>query len=173
MAAADLNGDGKVEPRRGQQLPDEISVLANRTPAGATVPRFAGAMSSPAGEGPYSVAASDLNSDGKPDLVTANYNAEQAAGGNTVLINVTEPGAELPDFTGPTPFTTGDDPISVAASALNGDGRPDLATANNRSEESGGNTVLLNTTPFPFAAGPSSLALRQPAERDHQRAADA
>ena len=162
VAAADLNADGKVDLVTASNFPGENSVLVNTTPAGATAPSFAGAMSFPAGAAPYSVAASDLNSDGKPDLVTANYNAPHvdgnAATGNTVLINVTEPGDELPDFTGPTPFTTGDDPRSVAASDLNGDGRPDLATANNRPEVSAGNTVLLNTTPFPFAAGPSSLA---------------
>jgi hypothetical protein len=138
IVAADINRDGRPDlatANSGSDGAAGVTVLLNR--------------------------ASDVNRDGKPDLVTANYNAPQVAGnaaaGNTVLINVTEPGAELPDFTGPTPFTTGDDPISVAASDLNGDGRPDLASANNRPEEATGNTVLLNTTPFPFAAGPSSL----------------
>ena len=38
--------------------------------------------------------AADVNSDGKPDLVTANDHRP----GNTVLVNATEPGEELPAF---------------------------------------------------------------------------
>jgi FG-GAP-like repeat len=99
------------------------------------------------------VTAADLNSDGKPDLATANASTNGASG-NTVLINVTEPGEDLPAFDGPTAFNAGETPFSVAAADINGDGRPDLATANDESDD---NTVLLNTTPFPFTAGPSSL----------------
>ena len=95
--------------------------------------------------------AADLNGDGKPDLVSTNLNSTGAAG-NTVLINVTEPGAEMPAFAGPTPFTTGDTPVDVVAADLNGDGRPDLATANNSGAS--GNTVLLNSSPLAFSATP-------------------
>jgi hypothetical protein len=154
VTATDLDGDRKLDLVTANNGSNGNSVLVNTTPAGATTPSFAGPIAFPAGNGPYSVTAADLNSDGKPDLVTANSNTTGSSG-NTVLINVTEPGEELPAFDGPTAFTAGNTPVSVAAADLNGDGRPDLATANNQSDN---NTVLLNTTPFPFTAGPSTLA---------------
>ena len=43
----------------------------------------------------------------------------------------------------PTNFAAGDDPVSVAVGDFNGDSRPDLATANNRSDNV---SILLNTT---------------------------
>jgi hypothetical protein len=157
VTAADLNDDGKPDLVTANNFTNGAggnSVLINTTPAGATAPSFAGPIAFPAGNGPYSVTAADVTSDGKPDLISANWNATGPAG-NTALVNVTEPGQELPAFAGPTPFTTGDTPMDVAAADLNGDGRPDLASANDASDS---NTVLLNTTPFPFSAGPASVA---------------
>jgi FG-GAP repeat len=72
-----------------------------------------------------------------------------------VPVNVTEPGAELPAFAAPATFATGDAPDEVTAADLNGDGRPDLATGNGLA---GSVNALLNTTPLPLTAGPSSLA---------------
>ena len=159
VAAADLNSDGKPDLATANNFGDGgNSVLVNTTPAGATTPAFAGPIPFPAGDGPFDLKATDANSDGKPDLVTANWNSDGPAG-NTLLINTTEPGQELPTFSGPTSFDTGDTPVSVASADFNGDGRPDLASANNGSTDGvDGNTVLINTTPFPFTTGPSSLA---------------
>ena len=162
VEAADLNADGKpdlITANNGTNGAGGNSVLLNTTAAGAAAPSFAGPLAFPAGSGAWSVTATDVNSDGKPDLVSANYNADApAVDGNTVLINTTEPGEELPTFAGPTPFGTGNDPIALTAADLNADGRPDVATANNIADGTVGNTVLLNTTPLPFAAGPTSLA---------------
>jgi FG-GAP-like repeat/FG-GAP repeat len=163
VEAADLNSDGKpdlITANNAANGANGNSVLVNATPGGATTPSFAGPIPFPADNGPYDVTATDANSDGKPDLVTANWNVT-GLGGNTLLINTTEPGEELPTFAGPTPLITGETPVSVASADFNGDGRPDLATANQETDSPGfldGNTVLINTTPFPFAAGPSSLA---------------
>jgi hypothetical protein len=87
------------------------------------------------GDAPHSVAAADLNGDGKPDLAVANRDADNVS----VLLNNGD-GTFAP---GPG-FPAGDDPYSVAAADLNGDGKPDLAVAN-----AGASTVsvLLNICP--------------------------
>ena len=50
--------------------------------------------------------------------------------------------AAPPTFSGPTPFTAGAFPSSVPVADLNGDGRPDLVTANSNTNGAAGNTVL-------------------------------
>src|SRR5262249_32570145 len=52
-------------------------------------------------------------------------------------------GATTPSFAAQQTFATGSGPISVALGDVNGDGRPDLITANERSNTV---SVLLNTT---------------------------
>ena len=147
VAASDVSGDGRpdlVTP----DFDNAVSVLVNASARGAA-PSFEDAVTRPAGESPQAVAATDVNRDGKPDLVTAN----SFGPGTTVLVNATAPGEELPAFAAPAGFGAGTSPFAVIAADLNADARPDLVTANQSS-----GTILLNTTPLPLTAGPSSLA---------------
>ena len=118
----------------------------------------------PAGQGPASVAAVDFNGDGKPGLAIGNNGSNNV----TVLLNIT-PDANLNwQFTPApgSPFATGNLPLSVAVGDFNGDGRPDLATANRQDNTV---TVLLGTgtgaftpaptSPFPVGVGPQSVAV--------------
>jgi len=109
--------------------------------------------------GPYSVQTADLNGDGKPDVVTTNFD-------NTVTVLLGNGDGTLQ---APTLFTAGPGPmmtLSVAVADLNGDGKPDLATADYNGT-SGTLSVLLGdgTGAFPayrtYAAGdsPSSVAI--------------
>ncbi|MGO9606135.1 MAG: FG-GAP repeat domain-containing protein [Candidatus Binataceae bacterium] len=89
------------------------------------------------------MSASDVNGDGKPDLIVANLGSP---GGVFVLLNTTAPGATTPSFATQQFFASGSGPYSVTAADVNGDGKPDLIAANINSNTV---SVLLNTTPAP------------------------
>jgi hypothetical protein len=105
-------------------------------PSASSVPSFAGARNYPVGQGPDSIAIGDLNGDGKPDLVSANPKTDTSRDTVSVLLNRGDG-----SFRAKRNYRTGATPLAVAIGDLNGDGKPDLATAN-----LGANTVsvLLN-----------------------------
>src|SRR5216110_413227 len=87
---------------------------------------------------PISVTVGDLNLDGKLDLAVANFGANTVS----VLLNTTAPGAAISSFAAKQDFATGANPLSVTVGDLNGDGKLDLAVANQGSTTV---SVLLNT----------------------------
>jgi uncharacterized repeat protein (TIGR01451 family) len=88
VAIADLNGDGKPDLATSNYSSNDVSVLFGNGDG-----TFAEAAASPfaAGSGPYWVDIGDLDGDGRPDLVTSNFNSNDL----TVLLNtyVFPPGA--------------------------------------------------------------------------------
>ncbi|MGI4870774.1 MAG: FG-GAP-like repeat-containing protein [Janthinobacterium lividum] len=146
VAAADVNGDGKPDVLVANGLSNSVSVLLNTTAAGAPIASFAAQATFTTSPRPYSVAAADVNGDGKPDLVTANMLGNSVS----VLLNTTAVGAATASFSPQTILNTGGGPTSVAAADVNGDGRPDLLVAHHSLllATSSGYTVgvLLNTT---------------------------
>jgi hypothetical protein len=159
VAAADFNGDGKPDLVVANVSTKTVSVLLNTTAPGATTPSFAVQQTFATGNSPNSVAAADINGDGKPDVIVAN------GAGNTVsvLLNTTAPGAATPSFAAQVKFGTGAGPDGLAVADINGDGRPDLIVANG-----GGNTpgstvsVLFNTSLEPTTTFDiKSFAIRQ------------
>jgi hypothetical protein len=139
VTAADVSGDGKPDLVVANYGEASVSVLLNNTAPGASTPSFATQQVFLAGGGPASVAVSDVNGDGKPDLVVADF----SDGNISVLLNTTAPGAATPTFATRQIFAAGTEPRSIVAADVNGDGRPDLIVANN-----GDSTIsaLLNTT---------------------------
>jgi len=150
VKAADLNGDGQPDLIVANQGANTVSVLLNTTAPGATAPSFAAQQTFATGSEPHSVTAADLNGDGQPDLIVANQSANTVS----VLLNTTAPGATTPSFAAQTTFATGGDPLSMTATDLSGDGKPDLIVANGNSNTV---SVLLNTT-APGATTPSFAA---------------
>src|SRR5262245_61219830 len=77
---------------------------------------FSGPVSWPTGGGASSVVVSDFNGDGKQDLATANFAADNVS----ILI-----GNGSGAFSAPTNFAVGPQPLSVAVGDFNGDGKQD------------------------------------------------
>jgi len=116
VAAADVNGDGKVDLIAVNTAGNTIKVLTN-TANGV----FAFASTNIVGNGPHWVSTGDLNGDGKPDVITANYTDNTLS----VLTNDGSGGIVLAGT-----YAVGASPIFVAAADVNGDGLPDVASVN-------------------------------------------
>ena len=141
VAVADFNRDGNLDIAcaNSNGSSNNVTVLLGNGSGGFTL-----SSGSPfaVGSTPGSIAAADFNGDGIPDLVTA----DEGANNVTVLL-----GNGAGGFTAASnsPFAVGSDPISVAVADFNGDGVPDLATAN----PGGSNvTVLLGSGARPIPA---------------------
>jgi hypothetical protein len=131
VAIGDLNGDEKPDLATANfdVGVNTVSVLLNKGDGSFQAKRGYGT-----GRRPSSVAIGDLNGDGKPDLATAN----QADGVNTVSVLLNRGDGS---FQAKMDYGTGRSPLAVAIGDLNGDGKPDLATANS---EASTVSVLLN-----------------------------
>jgi hypothetical protein len=127
VAAADLNGDGKMDLVSANNNDNTLTVLTNN---GAGL--FNVSSSPSVGTLPTSVAVADINGDGRPDLISADNND------NTVTILTNSPSGK---FGFKAKLGVGNQPSSVFASDLNGDGSIDFVSANNNFN--GTITVLL------------------------------
>ncbi|MES2701542.1 MAG: FG-GAP-like repeat-containing protein [Bacteroidota bacterium] len=141
VAIADIDGDGKTDMVVANLNSATVSVLRNTSSSGSiTSGSFATQVTYATGSNPYNVAIGDIDGDGKPDLAVAN------AGSNTVSVlrNTSSSGSITSgSFAAQVTFATGTQPLSVAVGDIDGDGKPDLATANYAS--SGTVSVLRNT----------------------------
>ncbi|MBI3820277.1 MAG: VCBS repeat-containing protein [Planctomycetes bacterium] len=129
-AAGDLNNDGKVDIVTANTNSDNISVLINNGTGG-----FAGATDftdggPPVASGSTAVAIGEFNNDGKPDVacVTTGQNNQ----GNTVT---TFEGNGNGGFAISHHYQLGLAPYSGVLADLNGDGRADIAAANQGSND--------------------------------------
>ncbi|HSI57437.1 MAG TPA: FG-GAP-like repeat-containing protein [Ideonella sp.] len=135
VAAADFNGDGKPDIAIDSA---GVGVLLNTTPAGASLPTFAGVVTFPGITGANEMAVADFDRDGLPDIVTAN--SDGWAGFTwSVLRNGTAQGAGVPSFKR-TEFISGA-PYGVAAADVDADGFPDVVLTNLAGDASNGGTI--------------------------------
>jgi len=132
VAVGDLNGDGLVDV----VAPDSGAITVNIF-LGKGDGTLLAATQAGSGQSPTDVKITDMNLDGKPDIVVAND-----ISGNPSFVTVLS-GKGDGTFDPFRSFATGVSSHSVAVGDLNADGLPDLVVAN-RSQ--GGLSVLLNTS---------------------------
>lgn len=120
VALADVNGDGKLDLLVAGGSDIEV-LLGNGD--GTFQPAVAyGSGGSGGGSGATSLAVADVNGDGKPDLLEANW------GSNSVGVLLGNGDGTFQ--TAVTYGSGGEFPYSVAVADVSGDGRPDLIVAN-------------------------------------------
>ena len=138
-AVGDFNRDGKLDMVTANYKSNTISIFLNTTAPGDTAPSFSARTDLTTGEHPMSVSIGDFNSDGKPDIAVVNYNSNTVS----LFLNTTDPGANTLSFSARIDFPTGERPISISIGDFNGDGKPDIAVANYKSNTA---SIFLNTT---------------------------
>jgi hypothetical protein len=130
VAAADINGDGKVDLICANGNDGTLEILTNNGfgDFGTNATYYVGDGSIPT----YCVVAVDVNGDGRLDLISS-------TGGTNSLSLLTNDG--LGNFSFSTPITTGStDFESITPADVNGDGKVDLIVPSY-----GGNTIMVLT----------------------------
>ena len=158
-AIDDLDGDGKPDVVVANWNSNTVSVLRNTSTTGNL--GFAAKVDLPTGSYPSNVAISDVDGDGKPDIVVSNYSS------NTVSVYRNTSTVGNLSFAAKVDYATGSSPEGVVLWDVDGDGKPDIIVANSGSATV---SVLLNTSTvgsisyaaksdFATGSGPSLIAV--------------
>ncbi len=125
IVIADLDGDGKPDIVVTNRNSNTISVFRNTSSIDSI--SFAPNVDFATGALPYGVAAGDLDGDGKLDLVVANSGTDSLS----IFQNTSTIGSiTFSSFASRVDLATSGTPIAVAIADLNGDGKPEIISAN-------------------------------------------
>jgi len=142
-AVGDLDGDGSPDLAVANAYSTTVSVYSHIALNGfGTTPIFPTKKDFVTGDSPFNIVLSDINGDGRLDMIVVNIGANTVA----VLRNISTPGNV--DFASPLIYAVGSSPHQLAVGDLDGDGRPDLVTANFNANSI---SVLRNSTENPDA----------------------
>jgi hypothetical protein len=139
VAVADVNGDGRLDVVTANAGSHTVGVLLG-TGTGSLGP--VRTYSTGVGSQPRRLAVADVNGDGQLDVVTANTG--DATAGVLLGTGTGSLGTVLAYSAGPACY-----PQGIAVADVNGDGKPDLLTANSGSNTAG---VLLQQSVLPTRA---------------------
>lgn len=136
LAIGDFNGDGKKDIVTANGSVGTITVLLNN--ASGTGSFTSNSYS--AGNNPQAAVCADFDGDGDIDVAVANHSSNQVS----VLTNDGSGVFSAP--TTPTEFLVDTMPVQMVTADFDGNGKPDIATAN-ESVTSDNTSVLLNALP--------------------------
>ncbi|WP_223300941.1 FG-GAP-like repeat-containing protein [Oscillatoria nigro-viridis] len=145
----DVNDDGIPDIITANRYSNNVSVLPGNGDGTFTPP-----TNYPVANQPTSVALGDVNGDGKNDIVTANPYGGTNPDSGTVSVLL---GDGNGNFGTPTNYTVGYGAVSVAVGDLNKDGKNDIVTANDSSNNI---SVLLGNSSGSFSRTDITLNYR-------------
>lgn len=165
IAAADLNGDGKLDVVAAtSDVNGNNGAVYVFFQSGTTAGTFLAPVTFPAGAQPQAARIADVNGDGLPDIVVANYGPGLDGTGSAGVSVLVQDAAHPGQFLAPVTYATHSGATDLAIADLNGDGKPDLVVANRGPSPTGSVSVLLQDAARPgvFLSAVSYPAFGEP-----------
>jgi hypothetical protein len=155
---ADLTADGKTDIVVSNYDGNFLSVYRNTSSGSMS---FAGSIAVGAGMNTRQIVITDMNGDGKPDLVYPQYTFSAGVFSQIAIHLNNTSGADLA-FNAPITFSVYPDnnPRVIAVADFDGDGKPDVATPNYVFRNISSNATPAFGTGFQFHTEPGSMYMK-------------